>query len=487
MKKLGSAMDENKLLKSDDKFRNFVVISQSCSIYNVPPNLIPLHNFHSSSEEPQSPYYLSSPQVLHVDDVIPKIGSSSSCYTIKLIKNKKIVLGDKNEFFVYDLETGNVQKVGKASQMEGDCYNVVGICEQALLVTNNYRTILLLTVLDSKKKMLEISLEGIVLATCSAIETSDIYLSVFNPRLGNQSIVKCSTFEDIELLREHFDTTQHSKASILLNTYNIFNFQVISHTDNTLKIWALVHQAVEDESRVGRDASARKKINAEKINFSAYEILTAIKLKTYMAKDVPCMLVEIIFSLNVHEKVISCGKKYNKFCVFCHRLMMAAPFAICHKSCGRPNCCDIDLNAASCLAFNGVDKVFLSDLSRSTVHQYSINGCYLGECLDRNHVIERPLFMTFENGQLFVASADKIFTFNTTYSSLGKLNNATLSTIKQLLFSSKSIHFIDPNRCIKYRISSNKRHGVYFIHLMARKAFIRGQRLFFCNGTRMGL
>ena len=475
-------MDKIKLLKSDDKFRNFVVISQSCSIYKLPPDLTMHQNLHSSSEEPQSLSDLSRSQVLDLDDVIRNISFFSSCYTIKLVKNKKIVLFDENKFFIYDLETGNVQRVGKASQMQRYHYNVVGFCEQTLLVTDNYSTIFSLPVLDSERNMRIISWEGIVLATCSAIETSDIYLSVFNPKLGNQFIMKFSTLEDIELLREHFKTTQHSKASVLPNTCNIFNFQVISHTDNTLRIWALVHQAVEHKSIFRRDASDRKEINAEEINFSAHAILSNIKLNEDLAVHVPCMLVELIFSENVQEKVIACENNYNQFCIFCKPFFKFAThysdgLDIYHKSCS--NCCDTDLNAASCLAFNGVDIVFVSDLSISAVHQYSIDGCYIGVCLDRYHAIERPLFMTFENGQLFVAGINKIFTFNTTCPSLGKLNNVMLSTIKQLLCLIESIYFIDPNRYIKYRISYNKHSGVYFKHFMAMKAFSRGHRLFF--------
>ena len=469
MEKLGSAMDKNKLLKSDDKFRNFVVKSQSRSIYKLPPDFRMHQNLHSSSEEPQSPCCLSHSQVLLVDDVNRKIDFSSCC-TIKLVKNKKIVLFNENEFFIYDLETRNEQKVDKASQMQRYHYNVVGFCEQTLLVTDNYSTILSLPVLDSKRNMRTISWEGIVLATCSAIETSDIYLSVFNPELGNQFIMKFSTLEDIELLREHFETTQHSKVSVLPNTCNIFNFQVISHTDNTLRIWALVYQ-VEHMSRFGRDAFDREERNAYEKN---YEILSYIKENKIMAVDVPCMLVELIFSENVQEKVIACCNNYNQYCEFYLELLDA--FDICHERCS--NCRDIDLNAASCLAFNGVDIVFLSDFSGSAVHQFSIDGCYIGVCLDHDHGIERPLFMTFENGQLFVAGKNKIFTFNTTCPSLGKLNNDMLSTIKQLVCSSKSIYLIDPNRYIQIRISSNKRRGVYFKHLMARKAFIRRRRLF---------
>ena len=488
-------MDKMKLLKSDDKFRNCVVISKSCSIYNLPPNITLHHNLHSSSKKSRSSSDFSSSQVLLVEDVNRKI-DFSSCRTIKLVKNKKIVLFNENEFFIYDLETRNEQKVDKimdrfpynASQMQKYPYNVVGFCEQTLLVTDNYSTIFLLPVLDPKRYMRTISLEGCVLATCSAIETSDIYLSVFNRKLGNQFIMKFSTLEDIKLLSEHFETTHHSKASVLPNTCNIFNFQVISHTDNTLRIWALVHQTEEVESRFRRDASYREEINAREINSRACEILSIMKKDKTMAENVPCMLVELIFSENVQEKVIACSKNNNRSCVLCNDIMAFANrndwnisliFHISpsfHETCS--NCCDIDLNAASCLAFNGVDIVFLSDFSRSAVHQYSIDGCYIGKCLDRNHVIERPLSLTFENGQLFVAGEDKIFTFNTTYPSPGKLNNVMLSIIKRLLCSSKSIYLIDPNRYIKYCISYNKRRGVYFKHLMARKAFIRGRRLF---------
>ena len=420
-----------------EKLRTFI-ISQSCSIYNLPSSLIFKSNFKSPRVKSQGLYCFSRSKVLHLEDMIGKFGSFSSSKSIASVQNSKIVLCDRDELFIYDIETEKVCKISKNWRWPRDCY-AAWLNKPAFLIAKNGSTHCSLSVVDSDESV-QICFGGVVLAACSAIGTSNIYLSIFNPFQGKQMITKFSTLEDIKLLEQHFISTKTETALELPDMYNLLNFQVISHTDNSLTIWALIHQAsVTRFLRYGSDRQNKYRLskNLRKVAVHLNEILQ----NSHESETLPCTLVELILSennANVQEQVIACGNDRNYNCEFCNQcrdVFDEWSFSSCrnyHKRHIDCNTYNIDLNSKSCIAFNGVDIIFVSDYTGNAVHQFCTDGSYIGKCLGPLDGIESPICITFDNEQLLVAKTDKVHTFIITNLLKGKLNNVV---IKRLLCS----------------------------------------------------
>ena len=415
-----------------EKLRTFI-ISQSCSIYNLPSSLLSKSNFKSPCVKSQELYCFSRSKVLHLEDMIGKFGSFSLSNSIASVQNSKIVLCDRDELFIYDVETEKVRKISKNWRWSRDCY-AVWLNKPAFLLAENRSTYCSLSVVDSDESV-RICFEGVVLAACSAIGTSNMYLSVFNPFQGKQMITKFSSSEDIKLLEQHFISTKTETALELPNMYNLLNFQVISHTDNSLTIWALMHQAFVTRFR-NYDSDQQKKYclyeNLRKVAMHLNEVLQDSR----DSETLPCTLVELILSennANVQEQVIACGydRDYNcEFCNQCRDVFDEWSFSSCrdyHKRHIDCNTYNIDLNSKSSIAFNGVDVVFVSDYTFKSVHQFCTDGSYIGRCLGPLDGIESPICITFDSyKQLLVTEKDRVHTFILTNPLKGKLNNVVI-------------------------------------------------------------
>ena len=374
--------------------------------------------------------------MLHAKDLIDILGFHSLYNNSgSLVKNNKFVLFGSPELLIYDLETERVHKMihwPKWSRLSF-CY-AIGLNKPSFLFVQNNGTYYSLSVVDSDESV-QISFEGVVLAACLMIGTSNMYLSVFDPLLGKQLITKFSTLEDIELMERPFNTKKcFNTMPVLPDMYSVLNFQVISHTDNSLTIWALIHQASVTRSlRNGSDRQNKYSLskNLRKVAVHLNEILQ----DSHKSQTLPCTLVELILSennANVQEQVIACGndRDYNcEFCNQCRDVFDEWSFSSCrnyHKRHIDCNTYNIDLNSKSSIAFNGVDVVFVSDYTGNAVHQFCTDGSYIGKCLGPLDGIESPICIAFDTEQLLVTEKYRVHTFILTNLLKGKLNNVAI-------------------------------------------------------------
>ena len=375
--------------------------------------------------------------MLHKKDVIDKLGSPFLINRMSLVKYNKFLLGGSSEYIIYDLETERVHKIKLKwpwSQLP-NCY-AIGLNKSALLVVENHYDDFSLSVADSDEGLImEIFLEGIFLAACSPIGTNNVYLLVFNLRLGKQLITKFSTLEDLKLLKQHFITKAYQNTEpVLPDMDSVLNFQVISHTDTTLTIWALIHQASVNKHYNRYDCLYYddnyfyREFQIDAIHF--IERLQDIR----SSHTFPCILVELILSennANVKEQVIACGLDDN-YCELCENYtgilgkQFFHSYRNHHEQHINCNTYDIDMNSKSSIAFNGVDVVFVSDYKHNAVHQFRTDGSYIGKCLGPHDGIESPICITYDSGQLLVGEKDRIHTFILTNPLKSKLNNVVI-------------------------------------------------------------
>ena len=344
--------------------------------------------------------------------------------TILLVKNKKIVLHSINKLYIYDVE----EKTKPHNITEWCIYLCnyvikVASSKEILLITENRDEYSLLTIsyFDKNMPVRRINLQDIIISAFSVVEPNDIYLSVYSKKLREQFIVKFSNLGDIDKLDKHFFNEKYvKKAKPLENTFELFAFQIISYTETSLKIWAIVHQA-----EVIKCTHTKKKENYS----HNWNIFDKFLEDARAAQTTSCILVELMLnkeSPNVPGKArpLACDK-YTNPCYLCETM---------HPECNCENKKDrhpldqhainsINLNGRSCLAFNGVDVVFISDYIDHAVHQFLVDGTYVGRCLDPQNSITNPVYVAFDDGQLFVAEVDQVRTFT-----LGKLNSSISSS-----------------------------------------------------------
>ena len=65
----------------------------------------------------------------------------------------------------------------------------------------------------------------------------------------------------------------------------------------------------------------------------------------------------------------------------------------------------------SCLAFDGLDSVFLTEFEKNIVHIFSTNGDYLGQFLSSADGIEKPIGLTVDNHRLIIGQNNTVKVF----------------------------------------------------------------------------